>query len=80
MKNRVLIIHNDPNLCVEIQTALCSEIMVVDIAFSSFEALDLFLHYDHSLILIDADTDGKEIIKPLRAITSVPILVSWLSL
>ena len=75
MKNRVLIIHNDPNLCVEIQTALCSEIMVVDAAFSSSEALDLLLHYDYSLVLINADTDGKEIIKPLRAITSVPILV-----
>lgn len=74
MKSRVLIVHNDPNLCVEIQTVFCSEIMVVDAAFSSSEALDLFLHYDYSLVLIDADTDGKEIIKPLRAITPVPIL------
>ena len=74
MKSRVLIIHNDPNLCAEIKTALCGATMTVDAAFSPSEAVKLFLHYDCSLILIDADTDGKEIIKPLRAITSVPIL------
>lgn len=74
MNSRVLVIHNDQNLCVKIQTALCSAAMIVDAAFSPSEAIDTFLHYDHSFILIDADTDGKEIIKLLRAITSVPIL------
>ena len=48
--------------------------MIVDATFTSSEAIDLFLRYDYSLILLDADTDEKEIIKPLRAITSVPIL------
>lgn len=74
MSSRVLIIHNNPDLCTEIQVALRSAAMIVDVAFSSSEAIDLFLHYDYSFILLDADTEGKEIIKPLRAITSVPIL------
>ena len=75
MKSRVLVIHNDPNFCTEIETVLCNATMIVDTAFSSSEAVDLFLHYDYSLILFDIDTDTKDIIKPLRAITSVPILV-----
>lgn len=50
MKNRVLIISNDPNLCVEIQNALCKVSMIVDAAFSPFEAIDLFLRYDYSLM------------------------------
>ena len=74
MKNRILIIHNDPNICVEIQRSLSETAMIADITFSSSEAIDLFLRYDYSLILLDTDTDGKEIIKPLRAITQVPIL------
>lgn len=74
MKSRVLVIHNDTKLCAEIQTAFCNAAMIVDTAFSLSEAIDLLLHYDYSLILIDADIDGKEIIKPFRAITSVPIL------
>lgn len=75
MKRRVLVIHSDQSLGVEIQTALCSATVIVDAAFSPSEAVGLFLRYDYSLILIDADTDGREIIKPLRAITPVPILV-----
>ena len=74
MKSRVLIIHNDPNLCAEIKTALYEATIIFDTAFSPSEAIDLFLHYDYSLILFDTDTGGKEIIKPLRAITSVPII------
>lgn len=74
MIRRLLVIHRNQSLGVEIQTALCSAAMIVDTAFSSSEAIDLFLRYDYNLILIDADTGGKEIIKPLRAITSVPIL------
>ena len=74
MKNRILIIHNDPILCAEIQTSFSEASMLIDIAFSSSEAIDLFLRYDYSLVLFDADTDGKKIIRPLRAITSVPIL------
>ena len=74
MKIRVLIIHNDPNFCADIKTAFCEATMIVDTAFSPSEAIDLFLHYDHDLILFDTDTDVKEIIKPLRAITSVPII------
>ena len=74
MKRRVLVIHGDQNFGGEIQTAFCSAAMLVDAAFTPAEAVDLFLRYDYSLILIDSDTGGKEIIKPLRAITSVPIL------
>ena len=74
VKSRGLIIRNDPSLCTEIETALYEAAIIVDTAFSPSEAVDLFLRYDHSFILIDADTDGKEIIKPLRAITSVPFL------
>ena len=74
MKSRVLIIHNDPSLCAKIKNALCEASMIVDTAFSPSEAIDLFLHYEYFFILIDIDTGGKEIIKPLRAITSVPIL------
>ena len=48
--------------------------MPIDTVFSPSEAVNLFLRYDYSLILFDIDTGGKEIIKPLRAITSVPIL------
>lgn len=73
MRIRVLIIHDDPNLCAEIQTALCEATMIVDTVFSPSEAIDLFLRYDYSLVLFDADADRK-IINPLRAITSVPIL------
>ena len=75
MKNRVLIIHNDPSIRAEIQAALCEATMIVDTAFSPSEAIDLFLHYDYNLILFDIDSDVKEMIKPLRTITSVPILV-----
>ena len=74
MKSRVLIIHKGPRLCAEIEAALYDVAMIIDTASSPSEAIDTFLHYDYSLILIDADTDGKKIIKPLRAITSVPIL------
>ena len=74
MKSRVLIIHNDPSLCAKIKNALCEASIIVDTAFSPSEAIDLFLHYEYCFILIDIDTDGKEIIKPLRAITPVPIL------
>ena len=74
MKSRVLIIHNDSIVCAKIQAVLCKATMIVDTAFSSSEAIDLFLRYDYSLILLDIDTDGKEIIKPFRAITSAPIL------
>ena len=75
MIRRLLVIHRNQSLGVEIQTALCSAAMIVDTAFSSSEAIDLFLRYDYSLIMFDIDTDGKEVIEPLRAITSVPILV-----
>lgn len=74
MKRRVLVIHRNQSLGSEIQTALCSATVIVDTVFSLSEAVDLFLHYDYSLILLYIDTDGKEIIKPLRAITQVPIL------
>ena len=74
MRSRVLIIHNDTSICAEMQAALCESSIIVDTAFSPSEAIGLFLRYDHSLILLDTDTDGAEIIKPLRAITSVPIL------
>lgn len=74
MKNRILIVHNNPNICAEIQRTLSDATMIVDTTFSSSEAIDLFLHYNYSLILLDTDTDGNEIIKPLRAITQVPIL------
>ena len=74
MKRRVLVIHRDQSLGRDIQTTLYSTAMIADVAFSPSEAVDLFLRYDYSLVLIDADTGGKEIIKPLRAITSVPIL------
>lgn len=74
MKNQVLVIFNDPIICAEIRTALSEISMPIDTVFSSSEAVNLFLHYDYSLILFDIDTGGKEIIKPLRAITSVPIL------
>ena len=74
MKSRVLAIHNDPSICAEIQTALCHATIIIDTAFSPSEAIEFFLRYDYSLVLIDADTDGKEIIKSLRAITSIPIL------
>ena len=77
MKSRVLIIHSDPNFCAEMQAVLCEELMIVDTAFSCSEAIDLFLHYDYSLVLLDADTNGKEITKPLRAITSIPILALY---
>ena len=56
------------------QAALCGATMIVDTAFSHSEAINLFMRYDYSLILIDIDMGSKEIIKPLRAITSVPIL------
>ena len=74
VKSRGLIIRNDPSLCTEIETALYEAAIIVDTAFSPSEAIDLFLRYNYTLILIDTDTDGKEIIKPLRVITSVPIL------
>ena len=74
MKTRILVIRSNQSLGVEIQTALCSTAIIVDVAFSPSEAIDLFMRYDYSLILIDVDTDGQEIIKPLRVITSVPIL------
>lgn len=75
MKSRVLIFHNDSSICTEMQAAFCETTMIVDTALSSSEAIDLFLHHDYSLVLFDIDVGGKEIIKPLRAITSVPILV-----
>ena len=65
MKSRVLVIHNDPGSCAEIETALCGAAMVVDTAFSPSEAINLFLRYDYSLILFDIDTCSKEIIKSL---------------
>ena len=74
MNSHVLIILNEPDICVEIQTALSEATMLVDVAFSVSEAVDLFLHCDYSLILIDTNTDTKEIVKLLRGITSVPIL------
>ena len=74
MKSRVLIIR-DLNIRTEIQAALCDANIIVDTSFSPSEAIDLFLRYDYSLIMFDIDTDGKEVIEPLRAITSVPILV-----
>lgn len=74
MKNRILIIHKDPILCAEIHTALSEVSMLIDVTSSSSEAIKLFLNYDYSLILFDIDMDGKEIVKPLRAITPVPIL------
>ena len=74
MKSRVLII-GDLNIRTEIQAALCDANIIVDTSFSPSEAIDLFLRYDYSLIMFDIDTDGKEVIEPLRAITSAPILV-----
>ena len=73
MKSRVLIIR-DSNIRTEIQAALCDANIIVDTSFSPSEAIDLFLRYDYSLIVFDIDTDGKEVIEPLRAITSVPII------
>ena len=74
LKIRVLIIHSNRSLCAEIEAALCDTIMIIDTAYSPSEAINLFLRYDYSLILLDTGPHGKEIIKPLRAITSVPIL------
>ena len=73
MKSRVLIIR-DSNIRTEIQAALCDANIIVDTSFSPSEAIDLFLRYDYSLIVFDIYTDDKEVIEPLRAITSVPII------
>ena len=67
MKSRVLIIR-DSNIRTEIQAALCDANIIVDTSFFPSEAIDLFLRYDYSLIMFDIDTDGKEVIEPLRAI------------
>lgn len=77
MKIRVLTIQSSRGPCAEIEAALCDTVMIIDTAFSRSEAINLFLRYDYSLILIDTDTGGKEIIKPLRAITSVPIIALY---
>ena len=74
MKSRVLIIHKEPRFCFEIQAALSEATIFVDTASSPHEAVELFLRYDYSLILLDIATAGEDIIKPLRAISSVPIL------
>ena len=74
MKSRILFIQNKSPTCAKIEAALCEAAMIVDSVFSPSEAIDFFLHHDYSLILFDIDTNGKEIIKPLRAITPVPIL------
>ena len=74
MENRILIVCNNSKIFAEIQRTLSEAATIVDVAFSSSEAIDLFLHYDYSLILLDAGMDGKEIVKPLRTITQVPIL------
>ena len=55
-------------------SALCDASTTADVVLSSSEAVNLFLRYDYSLILLDTDADGKEIMKPLRAITAVPVL------
>ena len=47
MIRRLLVIHRNQSLGVEIQTASCSAAMIVDTAFSSSEAIDLFLQYDY---------------------------------
>ena len=53
---------------------ICDVSLTADVACSSSEIVNLFLRCDYSLILLDLDAGNVEILKPLRAITTVPIL------
>ena len=54
--------------------AICDASSTADVVRSSSETVNLFLRCDYSLILLDVDAGNVEILKPLRAITAVPIL------
>ena len=54
--------------------AICDASSTADVVRSSSETVKFFLRCDYSLILLDVDAGNVEILKPLRAITTVPIL------
>ncbi len=76
---RILLIEDDPVSAKTVETALATERMVVELATTGEEGVELAKLYDFDLIILDLrlpDMDGCEVVRRLRgARVRTPILI-----
>ena len=78
MKNKILIIEDDPGIQKFLKTALVSDGYAVIEAVEGKLALEIISSHCPDLILLDLglpDMDGNEIIKNVRQWTRTPIII-----
>lgn len=78
MKNQVLIIDSDIEVCKEIKYSLQNKNTSVYYTVSAKEALNLFASHTYALVIMDiehSETDGLELLQSLHKKNPVPILV-----
>lgn len=74
----VLIVEDEEQLARMLRAMLAQEGYAITTVNTGLAALEQLVRYEFSVVLLDLglpDTDGKEVIRQARAITSAPILV-----
>ena len=78
IRNKIVIIEDDPGICTFLKTTLAAEGYDVIVAASGRSALDVISSHCPDCVLLDLglpDMDGNEIIRSMRGWTSTPIVV-----
>ena len=78
VRNKILIVEDDPGICTFLRTTLVSEGYDAIVVTSGQSALEMIASHCPDCILLDLglpDMDGNGIIRSVRAWTSMPIVV-----
>lgn len=78
MKNRILIVDDDKELCSLLQKSVSTEEIIVDCRYSGHDALTALADNDYQFVVLDImmpGIDGFETLEKIREISSVPILM-----
>ncbi|MBV4431683.1 response regulator transcription factor [Clostridium tyrobutyricum] len=78
MKNRILIVDDDKELCSLLQKSVSIEEIIADCYYSGHDALTALADNDYQLVVLDImmpGIDGFETLEKIREISSVPILM-----
>lgn len=78
MKNRILIVDDDKELCSLLQKSVSTEEIIADCYYSGHDALTALADNDYQLVVLDImmpGIDGFETLEKIREMSSVPILM-----
>ncbi len=78
MKNRILIVDDDKELCSLLQKSVSTEEIIVDCRYSGHDALTALADNDYQFVVLDImmpGIDGFETLEKIREISSAPILM-----